>query len=238
MPNQGWRLAGDGPNLAIAEVKQDNDIEITTYLDAREQALTILRDHVQPYLEQIERLESDEFATSGKLPDFKAWQRNFNRQVIVAKTKKRAIELARESRYGFDQSWARCSGTWWYQYAEDEGVIVEETDDKKRGTGVYLRPLSREESEAIAEAHLEPFRATPIAKLASQLGQTHVKTAESRHGTPYRIETVIDDSYHSNHVRVAVQVDDRLQWWSGLGQACLDRELPSQEPCNWLREGF
>ncbi|TWU49345.1 hypothetical protein [Rubripirellula reticaptiva] len=238
MPNQGWRLSGDGPNLAIAEVKQDNDIDITTYLDAREQALTILRDHVQPYLEQIERLESDEFATSGKLPRFKVWQRNFNRQLVIAKTKKRAIELVRESRYGFDQSWALCSGTWWYQYAEDEGVIVEETDDKEKGTGVYLRPLSREESVAIAEAHLEPFRGMPIEKLASQIGQTHEMTAESQHGTPYRVKTVIDESYRRNQVMVEVNVDDRLQWWSGLGQACLHRELPAQESCNWLKEGF
>ena len=240
MPMQGWRLTGDGPNLAIAEVKQQNDLGLTSYSEAREQALTKLRRHVQPYLDQIERLESDEFAATGRLPEFKAWQHSRGRRhtLVLAKTKKRAIELVEGTRYGFEESWEPCGGTWWYEYAVEEGAFVEETDENNRGKGVFLRPLSQDERDEFAEQFIAPYRALSAEKLLSKVGRQFVSTGEGRHGTPFRATVTVEESYHSTKLRVHAEVDDGLGYFGGRGWASFHRKVPVSESCNWIKEGF
>ena len=240
MPKQGWRLTGDVPNLAIAEVKQHNDLGLTSYSEAREQALTKLRRHVQPYLDQIERLESDECAATGRLPEFKAWQHSRGRRhtLVLAKTKKRAIELVEGTRYGFEESWEPCGGTWWYEYAVEEGVFVEETDENNRGTGVFLRPPSREEKDEIVERFAAPYRTMSEEKLLSKVGRTFVSTGEGRHGTSFRVTVTVEESHRRSELWVQAEVDDGLEHFGGGGRAYFHRKVPASESCNWIKEGF
>src|SRR5690606_37307558 len=127
--------------------------ELHGYEEAKQEALTKLREHIEPYLEQIARLESDEFAIAGKLPPCKAWMRYGwraadQRVVVAAKTKQGAKELAYETRFGIDHRWHEAGGDWWYPLALEEGVWIEELDDKNQGTGTFYRPLdNREASE-------------------------------------------------------------------------------------------
>lgn len=241
MPKQGWRLTGDGPNLAIAEVKQHNDLGLTSYSEAREQVLTKLRRHVQPYLDQIERLECDEFAATGRLPEFKAWQHSWYGRpytLVFAKTKKRAIELVEDTRYGFEESWEPCEGTWWYEHCVEEGVFVEETDENNRGTGVFLRPLSREEKDEFAEQFIAPYRTMSAEKLLSKVGRQFVSTGESRHGTPFRATVAVEESHRSTELWVHAEVDDGLGHFGGGGCAYFHRNVSVSESCNWIKEGF
>jgi len=159
-------------------------------------------------------------------------------QLVVAKTKKRAIELTGESRYGFEQSWEPCCGTWWYKHAVEEGVFIEKRDGKDQGTVVLLRPLSREEETDIAEQYLVPYRARSAENLLSQLGRQFVSNGESRHGTPFRVTVTVDESYRPDELWVHAEVDDGLGYFGGRGSASFHRKLPVSEACNWIKEGF
>jgi hypothetical protein len=240
MPRKGWRKIGNGSNLAIAEVRLSGSEVLTSYQEAKEEALVTLRNHVQPYLDQMERLESDNFAATGRLPELKAWELSWYGRphtLVFAKTKKRAIELVEDTRYGFEESWEPCEGTWWYEHGVEEGVFVEETDENNRGTGVFLRPLSREEKDEFAEQFIAPYRTMSAEKLQSKVGRKFVSTGEGRHGTPFRATVTVEESYHSTELWVHAEVDDGLGYF-GCGGACFHRKVPVSESCNWIKKGF
>ena len=146
--------------------------------------------------------------------------------------------MAGDSRYGFEQSWEPCWGTWWYEHAAEEGVLIEEKGENNRGTGHFLHPLSRVEKDEIAERYLAPYRAMSAETLLGHIGREVVSTGEGRHGTPFAVTVSVGESYLSDDLWVHVEVDDCLGWHSGGGWAELYRQLPVSEMCNWCKEGF
>lgn len=229
---------GAESQIRPVEVKLNRDDETQSYSQARELALTQLRDHVDPYLDQISRLESDEFSLTRRLPQFKAWRYARRNAVVVAKTKKRACEIVRESRYGFDQYWRECDGDWWYDLASDEGLWIEETDEKKVGTGVFYHPISREEKKQIAEGYAAQFRSMDIFDLLTRVGQRITETGEHETGTPYRIDVRFEvRSFDPDKVAVEITVDDHLGWYCSEYQTVY-RDIPREPTFNWGDEGF
>lgn len=229
---------GAESQIRPVEVKLNKDDEKQSYSEARELALSQLRDHVAPYLDQISRLESDEFSLTRKLPRFKAWRYGSRNAVVLAKTKKRACEIVRQSRYGFDQYWRECDGDWWYDLASDEGLWIEEIDDKKVGTGVFYHPISREQKKQIAEGYAAQFRSMDIFGLLARVGQRITETGEHDTGTPYRIDVRFEVyTFEPDNVAVEVTVDDHLDWES-FGRATIYRAIPTVPTVNWGDEGF
>jgi hypothetical protein len=241
MKKQGWSVGGNGADLRIYEKSLREDQygydSLVSYAEAKETAMNSLRDHVEPYLMRIAQLESDQFEISGKLPPFKAWQRQYDKIIVVAKTKRRAIELCAESRYGFNEIWALCQGDWWYKLAHEEGLWAEKRDGNKMGTGIYYRSLSRNEAEEIAERHMREYREMPLDTLIALIGHSTTITEESSHGTPYQVTTKIEVyEWQSNQVSVQVEVDDCLGW-QGHYWDVWSRGLP-QVTVDWVKEGF
>jgi hypothetical protein len=243
MKNTGWKMVGSEENTRIVEFRvEDPHDKLTPYEEAKAAALQSLRDHVAPYLARIEEIEQNLFAETGALPPLKAWRYDYGHKAIVtAKTKRRAIELAETTRHSFDSNWHECEGDWWYHLAHEESVWIEEQDDKKRGTGVYYKPLTREEAEQILEQHISRYRTMGIGELLSQVGQNSTVADISSQGTPYKVTTEVERGrYAEDLIFVRVQVDDFLGW------KCPDfslheRDLSKLTPIgavNWVKEGF
>ena len=243
MKNTGWRMVDWDENTRIAEFKIDNPHDkLVSYEEAKAEALKRLRDHVAPYLARIEELEQDKFVEAGALPPLKAWRCDYSHKaIVVAKTKRRAAELTRESRYGFNLSWHKCKDEWWYHLAHEEAIWVEERDDQKQGTGVFYKPLSREEAEQILEPHISPYRTMNIDELLALVGQTTTMTGISSQGTPYKIKTEVRRwDWDKERIRVEAVVDDCLGWGWRLSVS-VDRDLPEPvvvETEEWAKEGF
>jgi hypothetical protein len=228
--------------MRIAEFKIDNPHDkLLPYEEAKNEALKKLRDHVAPYLARIEELERDEFAKTGALPPLRAWRYDYRHTVVTAKTKKRARELANESRYGFETGWDECGGDWWYHLAQEEAIWIEELDDKKQGTGVYYRPVGQEEAEQILEPYLSPYRTMDIYELLGKVGHTSTTTGVNSLGTPYRVTTRIWESgWGKKRVQVTAEIEG-CRGWYGRHSLDVERELP--EPVvvgteEWAKEGF
>jgi len=244
MKDTGWKMVDSGPDTRIAEFKTDNPNDaLVSYQEAKADALKRLKDHVAPYLARIEELEQDMFVEAGALPPLKAWKQEYSHSVITAKTKKRAMELAGESRYRFDSSWRECADDWWYHLAHEEAVWVEELDEQERGTGIFYKPLAREEAKQIIEPLLSPYRTMNIDELLALAGQTLTATGISSQGIPYKITTEVEQgtSVSSGQEVICVQIGidaDRgwmLPWVSVL------RDLPERVVVGteeWVKEGF
>ena len=245
MNNTGWKVLGLESDTRIAEFKAENpDNKLVSYEEAKADALKRLRDHVAPYLARIEELEQDEFLETGALPPLKAWRCDYgHKTIVVAKTKKRAAELTGDSQYGFNSSWDVCEGDWWYHLAQEEAVWVEERDDERKGTGVYYKPVSREEAEQILELFISPYRTVDIDELVNMVGQTLTVTSVSSQGTPYRIKIEAEQGVMypgQEGICVRIRIDDCLGWkW--LPSASVVRDLPrpdAVETEEWAKEGF
>lgn len=116
-----WKIVGEPPNLHICEVREGGEL---TYAEAKASAIALLQQRVEPLLKRIGQIEADVDRETGKLPEFKLWQLygyGF-RQLVSAKTKKRARELTGSSRYEFDNYYTPIDAVGWYQYARAEGV--------------------------------------------------------------------------------------------------------------------
>lgn len=245
MKSAGWKVVDSGPDTRIAEFKMDNPHDtLLSYEEAKAAALQRLREHVAPYLARIEELEQDAFAEAGALPPLKAWRCHYgSKAVVTAKSKKRAMVLATETRYGFDSSWHECDGDWWYHLAHEEAVWIEEQDDRKQGTGVFYKPLPRNEAEQIIEQHILPYRTMGIEKLLDQMEQSSTVTGVSSQGTPYKVTIEVGGAtLHSGQgwVYVRIEIDDCLGWRSHHS-ALVKRELPELAvagPEEWAKEGF
>jgi len=78
MIKQGWLITGQDSDLEISETRASdseyNYGELTTYEALKAEAIKQLQDHIQPYLQRIEELQTDTFAVSKKLPPLKAWR--------------------------------------------------------------------------------------------------------------------------------------------------------------------
>ncbi len=247
MRNIGWTIVGTGPETRIAEFRAENpDNNFISYEEAKAKALQRLKEHISPYLARIEELEDDLFAETGALPSLKAWRKRYgNRAIVIAKTKKRAMEIAWQTRHGFDSSWDECDGDWWYHLAGDEAVWVEEQDDRKRGTGVFYKPLDRDETEQILEQLISPYRSIDIAEVLGQVGQTSTDTGVSSQGTPYKITIKVQQEIiHPGQegICVRVEIDDCLGWhgWYSTYDSVY-RELPELAIVGtevWTKEGI
>ena len=236
-------MVDSGPDTRVAEFRVEYPGDtVMAYEEAKAAALQRLRDHVAPYLARIEELEQDVFGETGALPPFRAWRKwSGVRAVVIAKTKKRATELTRASRYSFDSRWHECSDDWWYHLAREEGVWIEEQDDRKQGTGVFYKPLGREEAEQILEPYISPYRTMGIDELLAQVGQTSTATGVSSHGTPYKIKTEVEQwDWDEDRIHVEAKIDDCLGWGRHRS-ACVVRELPELAVVateEWAKEGF
>jgi hypothetical protein len=239
MKSAGWKVVDSGPDTRIAEFRMENPHNtLISYEEAKAAALQRLKEHVTPYLARIEELEQDAFAEAGALPPLKAWRCHYgSKAVVTAKTKKRAMELTRETRYTFDSSWYECGGDWWYHLAREEGVWIEEQDDRKQGTGVYYKPLGREEAEQILEPYIWPYRTMDIDELLALVGQTSTATGVS-HGTPYKVTTEVERwDWDEDRIHVEAKIDDCLGWgWHP--SASVDRKLSELAVEEWAKEGF
>jgi len=242
--NIGWKVIGSESNVRIAEFRSNAPHDtLMPYKEAKAAALQRLRDHVSPYRGRIEELEQDVFADTGALPPFRAWRCSYGSKAIVtAKTKKRATELARENRYGFDCSWRECVDDWWYHLAQEEGIWVEEQDDRGQGNGIFYKPLDRVEAEQILEPYIAPYRTMDVEQLFAQAGQTSTATGVSSQGTPYKITTkVVREAFHGNDaVYVYAHIDDCLGWGYGHSTS-VKRDLPELAVVGteeWVKEGF
>jgi hypothetical protein len=242
MNKQGWILTGQDADLKIFETrvsdKEYSYKNLATYADAKAEAIKQLQDHIEPYLKRLEELQNDAFADSGKLPPFKAWCKRNGRIVVAAKTKKRAMEFAHLSRNDMENYWQKCSGSWWYHLAYEEGVWCEEIGENRSGTGVFYRPIAREEADEIAVRHLNKYQTMPIDKLINIVGQEEVENGESSMGTPYRFTASISMSdWETEEICVIGVVDDCLNWTRGW--VSINRKLPLHKAVvDWLKEGF
>lgn len=243
MKSTRWKVFGVETDTRVAEFKIENpDDQLMTYEEAKASALQRLKDHVAPYLARIEELEQDVFAETGALPPLRAWKRSYgSNAVITAKTKKRAAELAEESLYGFNIGWDACEGDWWYHLAREEAVWIEEQDDQKQGTGVFYKPLAREEAEQIVEQTISPYRTMSIDVLLGQVGRTSTVTGGSSQGTPYKITTRVErGEYAEEVIFVRVRIDDFLNW-KCPEHSWHERYLSKLTPTgavDWAKEGF
>jgi hypothetical protein len=228
MKSTGWKTTGHESDMRIAEFKTDDPHDtLVSYEEAKAQAIKTLRDHVAPYLARIEELEQDVFAETGALPPLKAWRQYHEpKAVVTATTKKRAMELTRKTRHCFDAGWHDCEGDWWYHLAQEEAVWAEERDDQKQGTGVFFKPLGREEAEQILDLFIAPYRMMNIDEILALVGQTWTVTGVSSHGTPYKITAEVRRrDWDKEHIRVEATIDDCLGWgWRR--SVSVDRDLP------------
>jgi len=238
-----WTIQGEDQGWRLVEVRAEGVAgPRMSYREAKERLITSLQQRAAPILGRIATLEADEDAEAGALPPLKAWTRKYEysyNTVIVAPTKKRAIELAYRTRYSFDQDFEIAEGDWWYRVArQGEGVWVEERDEEKQGTGVYYRPVERSEADQIVEQHLAAYSAMPIERLVAEIGAEYTITGESSFGTPYRLVTQIRAcDWKQNHVSVTACLNDCLNWWPSGSHSTIHRELPKLT-CDWEHEGF
>jgi hypothetical protein len=220
---------------------ENPDDKVMPYEEAKALALQRLKDHVAPYLTRIDQLGKDQFLDTGALPPLKAWRYEFRHAVVTAKTKKRAIELVRTNRYGFDSSWRECCGDWWYHLAHEEAVWIEKQDDRRQGTGVFYKPLDRDEAEQILEQQVSPYRTIGINELLGQVGRTWTATGVSSQGTPYKITTAVRHwDWDEEHICVEAGIDDDLGWGCQPSKS-VKRDLPELAVVgaeDWAKEGF
>lgn len=248
MKSTGWKIVDSGSETRIAEFTVVNSYDnVMAYAEAKAAALQRLNDHVAPYLARIKELEQGQFAETGALPPLKAWGYDRRHAVVTAKTKKRAIELAEETRYGFDSDWHECLGDWWYHLAHEEALWIEERDDRKQGTGVFYKPLAREEAKQILEPYISPYRTMDIHELLGQVDQISTVTGFSSQGTPYKVTTRIrrwdwdeDEDEDEGRIFVAAEINDCLGWNSSISlDVCRDLpELAVVGAEDWPKEGF
>ena len=135
---RGWIFTGSGPDLGMIEVLGKVD-EVVSYSYLKEVALHNLKEEMQCLKDQIEKIDSDEYLKTGRLPPCAAWMNEEQRLIVVAASKDRAKQLIGCSRQAFRKDWSQCEGVWWYQYAAEEGFLREVIGDDGIGIGVYLR---------------------------------------------------------------------------------------------------
>ena len=190
MKKTTWMLSGSEADLHIAEFRVSADEPQKAYQQAKEEALRKLKDHVAPYLKRIEQLEADHFKEQGRLPQLKAWQLSRwsgGHELVIAKTKKRAAKLVGRSR--LDVQYGETGGDWWYPYAAEEGVWVENKDEP----GVYRRALGHELAASLLNAAMDRYLSVLVGQLRWLAGQPLSSQGVSVHGTPYRMEIDISD---------------------------------------------
>ena len=222
MKKIGWKVLGTESDRRVAEVRADEVGDtLSSYDEAKREAIQSLWEHAEPYLRRIHELEEDRFRVVGALPPCKAWRSRS--KLVTAKTKKRAIELLGWSRYSFDSDFSEAAGDWWYCHASEEAVWIEEQDERGRGTGVYLQPVERDEADRILEEHLSPYRTMSSEDLLSRVGEESKATGLSSQGTPYRV-TLTVQKWQPDTVQIEARLDD------GLNKGCrrceyVDREI-------------
>ena len=238
MKRQGWLIAGKGEETRIYEARLDElewrSDQLRSYEEAKAEALRRLREQVEPLLEAISMLLTDDYAEAGKLPQVKAWRNRREDCIVIAKTKRRTMEITRESRYSFTDDWTQCQGDWWWGIPLEEGVWVAEKDGQEF-TGNYFRCLGRDGARELAEQHMQKYREMPVEELVALDGLSATETGVDSHGTPYRINTTV--RVRETKVKIEVKVDDRLgrdgYWWADCS-----RMLPQPETVDWVAEGF
>jgi hypothetical protein len=113
-----WEVIGEGRETAIYET----DNGTLSYEEAKAKALQQLDESLRPALIRVEEIKADKYQSKGKKPPFKAWKSRDDETLVIAKTKKRAMELLGDSRAYFDSDYCQEPGWWWYEYAQEESV--------------------------------------------------------------------------------------------------------------------
>jgi len=206
-----WEVIGNGPDTRVWERRLQPGDKKTTYEEAKQTALRDLEDHVRPYLKRIDELKSDEFRQRGMFPKMKAWHSNYVR--VIAKTKKRAAEMMKESRYSFNLDYSESVGDSWYPYAADESVwiITRKAEDDSIQ---HQRALPSEEAEALLRKELAEFEVMPLCELLEKVGNKEVREVECSKGLPVRVEVKVnrygwDDG---SNIYVNAEITNRVFW--------------------------
>jgi len=136
-----WKVIGEGANTQIYETDNGQ----LRYEEAKAIAIKQIEGCLTPLTQRLNDVKNDLYETKGKKPVFKAWRndRGSRSTLVIAKTKKRAMELTWDSRNSFDAYFLPVEGHWWYEYAQEEGVWEQE----KRPWGekaVYQRKMQNE----------------------------------------------------------------------------------------------
>ncbi len=231
MIKKGWMVRGQGAELEIVghrASEQDYAFDkLGQYEEAKAQALQRLQEHVQPYLDRIADISSDTFKASRALPPFRAW--HHAKRVVVAKTKKRAMELAHISRYEFENCWEECDGCWWYNLAQAEGLWVEKRD---KDTSEFVRTMMKEEADGILALYEAKYMSMDILQLLSLAESESFESGESSVGTPYTVKVVVFQPEWVDQVNVYISIDDGLGWH---GRSSTSRW---RKVIDWSKEGY
>ena len=240
MAKRTWMVVEDGPDTRIMECRRtdDNQDELVTYEEAKAQAVQILEHYVAPALNRIEELKQDEFQKRGQLPSFKVWESKD--LLVAARTKKRAMELTYETRYGFNLSFKQVgdpSSDWWYPYAQDESIWEVVRDDRGLTTGEYRKVLGQDEAMAIIHDELAHYESLPMSQLMGMIGNKEVIERVCSEGLPVQVVVEVHlDAWEPSTIRIDAKIKDRVLRWCW---AQLHRNIPTEEPvCNWKAEGF
>lgn len=205
-----WTVVGSGQDTRIAEIRLDasyND-EPLSYEQAKQKALHVLHEHSDPYFSQIKELESDAFKITGKLPNFKAWRDKS--RLVIAKTKKRAMELTHETRYSFDADFIPIEEAWWYPHAAEEGVWLEE----RKGNSKYRKPIDKQESKQIATETIAVYSKWSSSQLAGLVNNPVELHGVSSQNTPYKLTVKVSKCNRKpGFWRLEVCIDDLLDYW-------------------------
>ena len=238
MAKRTWMVVDDGPDTRIMECRRtdNNQDELVTYEEAKAQAVQILEDHVAPALNRIEELKQDEFQKRGQLPSFKVWESKD--LLVAARTKKRAMELTNESRYGFNLSFKQVTDSstdWWYPYAQEESIWEVLRNDRGWTTGEYRKILGQDEAMAIIHEELAKYETLPIAQLVGMIGNEEMIERVCTEGLPVQVVIeVCQYGWEPSVIRVEAEIKERVLRWC---RAELRRDIPKQV-CNWKAEGF
>ncbi len=238
MKKKIWMVTGSVPYTRIMECRPNEHNQGMTYDEAKSQAVQILEDYVAPALNRIEELKQDEFQKRGQLPTLKIWESH--RYLVAAKTKKRALELTRESCYGFDKSFDQVTDSdsdWWYPYAQEESIWGAVRDERGRTTGEYQRMLDRDEAMAIIHEELAKYETLPMAQLMGMIGNKEMIERVCSEGFPIQVVVkVCQYDWEPSVIRVEAEINDRVLSWCGDE---IRRDAPIEKPvCNWKAEGF
>ena len=232
MKKQGWLVGGSNADLQVYETRcsaEDARYErMTSYEEAKADAIAQLRAEMAPYLNRIAELENDVFKTSGRYPRFKVWR---NHEFMVsAQNKTRATRMLGITRDEFDEVWDefRNDGFWWYPMGYEEGVWIAFNNHR------FEPCLNCDEAIEVVEEYIRRYETMAIEDLR-EFEPFPTLVRDERYGKPF--EVLITKECYSGRVRVEILIEEGSPF---TVRRTIFRDIPKIEPVSisWETEGF